>query len=248
MAMKASRRLRSRLIRIDRMVAWVLILVAALAVFSGYGTTKGLWHPSLMLDIHLWSAWFFIALLAFHISVTTALKPFRWSRLSRNIWSRSGSSSYWLRLLQRLSSLVVLVGALLVIISGLDWYDIGFGDALPFSQHLEYDIYLAVGAIVHVAISLKLALARRPLAARGMRAALVNVSIVALALFAFLSIVYVDSGRTSGVSAFPGDYTAPTAVTEVQIGHDEFALGLTQVEPIRPDLFNPGSVSRLVAG
>ena len=224
----------------------MLIPVAAVAVFSGYGTTNGLWHPSLMLDIHLWSVWFFIALLAFHISVTTALKPFRWSGLSRSIWGRKVSSRSRLRLLQRLSSLVVLVGALLVIISGLDWYDIGFGDALSFGQHLKYDIYLAVGAIVHVAISLKLALARRPIVTRRMRAALVDVSIVALALFAFLSVAYVDSGRTSGVSASPGDYTAPAAVTEVQIGHDGFALGLTQVETIRPDLFYPGSVSRLV--
>jgi len=241
--MKMSKRLRSRLIWIDRIVAWVLILVAAVAVFSGYGITKRLLAPSLMLDMHLWSVWFFIALLAFHIFVTSVVKPFPWRYSLRKIWRRQGDSRSWLRVLHRLSGLAVLATALLVIISGLDWYNFGFGEALPFHQHLRYDIYLAISAIVHVGISVKLALMKKPLLSKRIGAALANVSIVAIAIFALFLVTYADSPRASGGSGLPGEDTTPTELAQVGVGSEEFVFDPTQVDTARPDLFNPGYFS-----
>jgi len=224
-------------------VAWVLALVAIVAIVSGYGVTRRVFDPSLMLDLHLWSVWFFVALLAFHIFVTSAVKPFPWRHSLRKMWSRQNSSRYWLRMLHRLSGLAVLVTALQVIISGLDWYNLGFGEALPFHQHLRYDIYFAISAIVHLGISVKLALTKKPLLSKRTRAALANVSIVTMAILGLFLVTYADSHRASGGSGLPGEDTIPAELAQVEVGSGEFVFDPTNVETIRPDLFNPGYFS-----
>jgi hypothetical protein len=130
-----------------------------------------------------------------------------------------------------------------MIISGLDWYNFGLGDALPLDQHLRYDMYLAISAVVHVAVSVKLALMKRSLLRQRMKVALVNVSVVALAIFTLLLVTYIDSAPASGGSGMPGEDTVPTEMAEVEIGGEEFTFDSTQVETVRTDLFNPGYFS-----
>jgi len=240
---KMNKKVVSRLIKLQRVMAWMLILIAAIAMVSGYGVTKRIWDASVMLDIHLWSVWFFIGLLVFHILVTAFLIPFRWRYWLGKIRSRKAASRPWLKVLQRLSALVVLITAILMVISGLDWYNFGFGDALPLNQHLRYDIYLAIGAVIHIAVSLKLALMKRPTLRKRMRAVLVNACIVAVALSALFLANYVDSAPVSSGSGSPGEDTLPRGIAEVEVGDQEFIFDPTEVETVRPDLFNTGYFS-----
>jgi len=233
----------ARLIKLQRVMAWMLIPVAAIAMVSGYGVTKRIWDASAMLDIHLWSVWFFIGLLVFHVLVAAFLIPFRWRYWLSKIRSRKAASRPWFKVLQRLSALAVLITAILMIISGLDWYNVGFGDALPLNQHLRYDIYLAISAVIHIAVSLKLAFMKRPALRKRMSAALVNVSVIAVALSVLFLATYVDSAPVSGGGGSPDEDTLPTEIAEVQVGDQEFIFDPTEVETIRPDLFNPGYFS-----
>ena len=218
----------------------MLVLAALVTMISGYGVTKRFLDPALMQDTHIWSAWIFIAFLFFHFLVTAFLIPFRWRQWLGKIRSRKASSRSWLKVIQRFSAMAVLISALLVIASGLDWYNLG---PLRLDQHLRYDVYLAISAVVHVAVSAKLALMRKPVLKKRLKAAFVNASVVALALVAFFFVTYIDSAPTSGVSDLPSEDTVPTEVAEVEIGGEEFTFDSTQVETVRPDLFNPGYFS-----
>lgn len=234
----------SRLIKLHRLLSWVLVAVGAVTLVSGYGVTKRFSDPSLMQEIHLLFIWFFIALLAFHVFMTVFMMPFSWRYSLRKICSGQAGSRLWLRVLQRLSGGAVLLTASLVIISGLDWYESGIGGALPFHQHLRYDIYLAVSAILHVAVSVKLALVRKTFLRKTVKALAVNIPIVTILIAAFLFVGYADLfAAGSARSGTPGDDTVPTAIAEVEIGSEKFKFDSTEVETVRPDLFNPGYFS-----
>ena len=174
----------SRLIRFNRILSWILVLFAIVTIVSGYGITRPFSRP-LIMEIHLWFQRFFIALLAFHVSVVVVFTRFQWMYSLRSIWHRKASSLLFLRVIQRLSGWIVLGTALLVIISGLDWYKLGVGGVLPFSQPLRYDVYLIMTLIIHVAVGAKIALRRKGIGGR-----LVNISILAITVYLLFLVAY----------------------------------------------------------
>lgn len=137
------------------------------------------------MEIHLWFQRFFIALLAFHVFVVVVFTRFQWMYSLRSIWHRKAGSLLYLMFIQRLSSWIVLGTALLVIISGLDWFKLGIGGLLPFSQHLRYDVYLIMTLIIHVAVGAKIALRRK-----GIGGHLVNISIFVIIICLLLLVAY----------------------------------------------------------
>jgi hypothetical protein len=102
---------------------------------------------------------------------------------------------------------------------------------------------LAISAIIHIAVSVKLALMKRPTLRKRMSAALVNVSVATVALSVLFLATYVDSAPVSGGSGSPNEDTLPTDMAKVEVGDQEFILDSTEVETVRADLFNPGYFS-----
>jgi hypothetical protein len=78
-----------------------------------------------------------------------------------------------MRLAQRFTGLDLIVSGFLVGITGIDWFKLGLGWLFPFKSHIDYDVFLTVSGILHVAIGLNFALKRRRLRIKGSPPAMV---------------------------------------------------------------------------
>ena len=74
----------------------------------------------------------------------------------------------------------------------------------------------------------------------GFSGALVVLLVIAGFVLASYVGVFAPEGATSGS---PGEGTAPSQMGTVKVGSDRFEFDPTQVETVRPDLFNPGHFS-----
>jgi len=64
-------------------------------------------------------------------------------------------------LAQRVSGWLITASAILILLSGFDWFKILPGWLLPFTYHIRFDLLLSFNIIIHGAIGLKFALLRR---------------------------------------------------------------------------------------
>ena len=185
-------RLISRIIRFNRTLSWILVILALITIFSGYGITRDLFYirytPQwfLIREVHLWFNWFFILLLVIHISVIEGLIKFKWIQIFRNI--RDIKISYFLRLkvLQKLSGYILILVSIMHVVSGLSWYTISIRP-LPLHQHIRFDIYLIVLLIIHTALGAKMAFFRRKF-----NNILIDISILVIAILAIIFFFSID--------------------------------------------------------
>lgn len=257
----------SRLIKFNRTLSWILVILALITIITGYSDTRHfftylspLWF--LTREIHLWFNWFFIALFAFHVFVIEVFVRFKWASILRHIRNRKRGSFLWLKLIQKVSGYALLVLSLLIIVSGLNWYIVDIGQFLPLSQHVRLDLYMITALIVHIALGGKMALTRRRIKGR-----LANISIVAVTIFFILIAFSVDSNLlitdrfptpiptqtptptptlptpTPIPTPTPHEDTVPTMEGKVKVDRQELTFDPAEVETVRPDLFNPGFFS-----
>ena len=185
-------RLISKIFRFNRRLSWILVILALITIFSGYGITRDLFYirytPQwfLIREVHLWFNWFFILLLVIHISVIEGLIKFKWIQIFRNI--RDIKISYFLRLkvLQKLSGYILILVSIMHVVSGLSWYTISIRP-LPLHQHIRFDIYLVVLLISHTALGAKMALFRRKF-----NNILIDISILVIAILAIIFFFSID--------------------------------------------------------
>lgn len=219
--------LASRLTRLDRIISWILVVSATVMIVSGYGVTRHVFDRFLTRDIHLWFEWLFVTLLALHFFIVAVFIRFHWKITLGNIRSLKVHPLLWVRLIQRVTGWAILFAALLVVISGLDWYRLGIGEVLPFSQHIRCDIYLTVSIIVHAACGAKIALRRK-----GISGNLVSIFILFITLSSFILVEHADSLEVGGLP-----------VSKVTVGGQEFTFDPDEVETVRPDIFIQGHFS-----
>lgn len=151
---------KSRLIRLNRNISWLLFLVAAATIISGYALTRHFFERGSMIDIHFQVEWLFMGLLAFHVII--GVKIVRFNVKKALTLSRQGKSQSFiiLILIQRLTGYMILMFTAIVVASGLSWKHQWINDYIPFIHHLDYDIHLSVSLIIHVGVSVKLRLTR----------------------------------------------------------------------------------------
>ncbi len=235
----------SRIVKLDRITSWILVAVSATMFVSGYIISRrffsqlsSLWF--LTRSVHLWFEWFFIALFVFHFFTTVFLIRFHWRNAVKRIRSLRASSLLTIKFFQRVTGWTILLTALLVIVSGLGWYNIG--RILPFTQHLRYDIYLFFTIIIHVACGAKMALSRRKIGGR-----LSNLIILLFVVIVSLVVLQVDSTGVGRAFMLPDKNTPELPrVNKLElrgtltIGNDVYTFDPGKVETIRPNIFNPG--------
>ena len=66
-----------------------------------------------------------------------------------------------LRLAQNFTGLALIVAGFFVSITRIDWFKLGLGWLFPFKRHINYDVFLTVSGILHVAIGVNFGLKRR---------------------------------------------------------------------------------------
>lgn len=140
----------SRMIRLNRKLAWLLAIFTVIVILTGYG-------PSLRLSprrgrsrsLHLAAEWAFIALLAYHLVVGFLLLPFRWRSMLRRVKAGPSRFATSIRLGLRLTCWPLFALSLVVILSGLSWYGIY---TIGFNRHLEVDSAFLLVFVVHTVI------------------------------------------------------------------------------------------------
>jgi hypothetical protein len=186
---------------------------------------------------HLTFEVIFILLFIWHL-VLSVLTKFYWKQTAHKIRMGTATSLNWLKLIQRITGFVIVTAALMVILSGLDWYALGLGPAFPFAQHLNVDIYLTLLIIVHLAIGAKFALARHKIRGSKINGTL----LLAIIIPALVIGVWDLGGIFNPLIQLTG--TKPQLTSDlVWVGNEQLSFNATEVETLRPDLFKPGYFS-----
>jgi hypothetical protein len=185
-------RLISRIIRFNRTLSWILVILALITIFSGYGITRDLFYirytPQwfLIREVHLWFNWFFILLLVIHIIVIEGLIKFKWIQIFRNIRNMKIRYFLWLRVLQRFSGYTLILVSIMQIVSGLSWYTMSTRP-LPLHQHIRFEVYLIALLIIHTALGAKMVFYRRKF-----NNILIDISIFVIVILAIIFFFSID--------------------------------------------------------
>ena len=62
------------LVRLNRKISWILLLVAIATIFSGYALSHNVFNRYLLSPVHIWLEISFTGLLVLHILLTLFLK------------------------------------------------------------------------------------------------------------------------------------------------------------------------------
>lgn len=173
--------------------------------------------------VAVWAHWVLggvVALLsAVHMYISVVLIRYSWRTVASKIRRGEVGPLTWLRLAQRVSGWAVALSALLVLLSGFDWFKLGTGWLVPFSSHVGFDVYLSASIVFHSAVGLYFALLRRRLrrgdeavrpVSLARREALIALASMALSLVAALYLDRIPKiggvvGRIRGMLP-PGQY------------------------------------------
>ena len=151
------KKLASRLVRLNRKIAWLLVLSSLILIVTGYGQSINIFDRFLMRNLHVISEWAFIAMLSYHVVVGIFLARYRYISTAKRILDRRAGIGVILRFVLRLTSWPLLVLSFLIILSGLSWYGILI---VSFNQHIEIDALFFIIFAIHTMVGSGVALKR----------------------------------------------------------------------------------------
>ena len=243
--------MKSQQIRVHRIVSWLLSILALAIIITGYTVSRG-WVQGFLIytfgAIHRFLEIWFLSFLILHIGITYSRYKLNWRRLFDGLRDKSGTKIHTLRLVQRVSSWLIVVVAFLVIIPGLSGYyviSLTLGKVIPFSIHRIFDVVLIVVIVVHVSVGIKFASIRR-----RMKSRVVDIAIVGFAISLILIAGYLEIAPNLPQDQVPGViitrvYIDPEDLIDasVLIGNVSYRFDSSQVNTTRPDIFQPGEFS-----
>ncbi|MHA2067464.1 MAG: hypothetical protein ACXABY_24115, partial [Candidatus Thorarchaeota archaeon] len=114
----------SRRVFIHRYISWWLVLISLITVVMGYTLARG-WIPDQPIVSYLHRVFenLFIGLLAAHIVLTVRHFGLDLRKTVKHLRHRGMKSLHLFRLVQRVSSWLIVVFAILMIIPGLNGYE-----------------------------------------------------------------------------------------------------------------------------
>ncbi len=188
--------LRPRLIKFNRGLSWTLAVFSITLLATGYGQTILDIEADIATLIHAIQGVIFLILFLIHAAISLFLLRYDWGDNIRKFLIGELSNLSKLRLAQKFTGLALIVAGFFVGITGIDWFKLGLGWLFPFKSHINYDVFLTVSGILHVAIGVNFALKRRRLrikdsppimvVSRTRRDSMVLVAGTAVALFSAL--------------------------------------------------------------
>ncbi|TFG12988.1 cytochrome b/b6 domain-containing protein [Candidatus Thorarchaeota archaeon] len=241
-------------IMIHRAISWLLALVSIGTIGTGYSLSRG-WISQIYLisALHRVFEVFFIALLALHVGITLWHFSINRKRLLQRIMAGRGLKVNLLRLVQRVSSWMIIAFAFLVITSGLlgyEFFAVYLDGIIPFNWHRVYDFGLVVTIIIHVAVGLKFFTIRKRIRKRMANSVIFTTTIGLLLVVSFLQF---QPGLSPPIQTTnPGD-DDPTATVPIEpigdavgsatIGDTSYQFNSSNVVTRRPDIFKEGAFS-----
>lgn len=155
--------LRARLIKFNRGLSWTLAVFSIALLATGYGQTILDIEADIATRIHAFQGVIFLILFLIHAAISLILLRYDWGGNIRKFLGGELSGISKLRLAQKFTGLALIVAGFFVGITGIDWFKLGLGWLFPFKSHINYDVFLTVSGILHVAIGVNFALKRRRL-------------------------------------------------------------------------------------
>jgi succinate dehydrogenase hydrophobic anchor subunit len=152
------------------------------------------------------------------------------------IRAQRGTSVYLLRLIQRVTSVLIVVFVIALVLTGLNGYDFTaqiIENVIPFAPHRVLDIFLVSAIIIHVGVGIRFILMRR-----GHKYPLSRVLVIGLVV----SLLFVTASLNLDLS-FDGFGGGNTGNEIVWIDKTTFNFSSDEVNTMRPDLFKSGSFS-----
>ena len=242
-----------KLIRVDRIISWILVLITLLTMGSGYGITRINLNQPALLVIHTNVKWIFIILMTFHFIVTVFFLRYRWKIILSKVLNGKTNLAFWLKRVQRLSGWSLLLTALIIFLSGLGWVGNILRGIIPFYPHIRYDLLFAISLIIHVFLGIKFALNRKKIIGRGVNMVVLIASVSLLLLTAFFEFPSIFSRPINDVGTDDPEThnsplnTIPTRTGKVNVlfssGGQDFSFDPNVIESSRPDIFNSGYFS-----
>jgi len=216
-------------LKIHRVTSWLITLLAFITIFLGYAAARR-WFPDydLFLLLHLITGWVFPGTLVVHFVFSILYVNLKWSRIRAAFKKDKISNTILLRTFQKITKWTIIVMATLISLSGLSYYPLFypiFGNFLPFSIHLDFDVILSILMILHVAIGTRFYFTRKRIKHWS-----ANLSFGLLILSLTLVVIFVDLPPGLGASNF-------------KIGETSYDFDPYEIDSVRPDLFQNGSFS-----
>ncbi|MHA1903406.1 MAG: hypothetical protein ACXADL_07155 [Candidatus Thorarchaeota archaeon] len=237
-------------IRLHRLVSWILALLSLATIAAGYSLARG-WIPETYTIslIHRVLEISFIGVLVLHVWITLAFYKLNWRNLFEKLRSRRGTRIHLLRLLQRTSSWLIVLFAMLMIIPGLNGYPViaaVLEDAVPFGLHRVFDFALAIVITIHFAVGLKFFTIRKRLSRPVVNVAIIGMTLILLMTTVYLENASIDPPETEppvvGIKTVAVDYR-PFIDAYVRIGDVQYGFDSSAVLAIRTDIFQYGEFS-----
>ncbi|MHA2384613.1 MAG: hypothetical protein ACXAEE_00220 [Candidatus Thorarchaeota archaeon] len=232
----------SRRVFIHRYISWWLLLISLLTVVMGYALARG-WIPDqpLLSYAHRVFEIIFIGLLTIHVALTVRHFGLDLGKTLRHLRHRNGKSVHVLRLVQRVSSWLIVVFAILMIIPGLNGYEFfaqSLENVVPFDLHRVFDVFLVSFIIVHAGVGVRFVLMRR-----RVRKCLANGIVLGLMLSLLAMTIYLEVGDSLVISNPDLNPTNPKYPEPLQLYEEVLDFNPADVETVRPDIFKPGAFS-----
>jgi hypothetical protein len=236
----------------------MLALFSLTTLLTGYATARA-WIDDVYLAsfIHRMSEIMFLAMLVLHLAITLKFYGLNWRRAVNGLMNKDGNRIHGLRIIQRLSSWLIVIFALMVIIPGLngyEWFALATNEAVPFSLHKIFDVALASVIIVHVGIGIKFFTIRRRFRKRISNVfitALVSSLLIVAVILEFNSAISPITDPQAPIGSGPGPNPDDPFEPPIPQNWDAYAaisgrfygFNVSDVETKRPDIFRNGSFS-----
>jgi len=205
---------------------------------------------NLLTYVHTNLCYIFTVIFLVHFYISVFIIRYPWNRTLRNVVKGKTNSWTWIKLTQRISAWILLIGGGILIITGLGWYGI-LWRTIPFSQHRTYDVLAGISLIIHLASGAKSALSRYRIGGTK-----VNLLVISIAVLLITSILYADTqlgkekkrneGEELPDSPNPEESingTLSTISSGINIGSKNYKFKPEDVNTIRPEIFKPGYFS-----
>ena len=175
------------LIRVNRGASWILALISGVLLATGYIVTRLDVNRSLIIYIHTNLCYLFTAIFIIHFYISVFVIRYPWKKTLENLLR--GKIGKWtlIKLTQQISAWAIVLGAGVLIITGLGWYGL-FWWIIPFSKHRLFDVLAGVSIIIHVSTGAKSALTRMQIGGQT-----VNIFIILLSMILIVVVFYADS-------------------------------------------------------
>ena len=178
---------RKSLVTLNRTASWILTLISAVMLATGYIITRLPVDRGIYSNIHTNLCYLFTVVFIVHFYISVFVIRYPWRRTLENVLRGKAGKWTWIKLTQRISAWVIIFSAGVLIITGLGWYGI-LWRTIPFTNHRIHDLLAGVSIIIHVATGAKSAFTRMQIGGQS-----VNLLLVLLAVILVLAVLYADS-------------------------------------------------------